>query len=73
MTAQAGRIPDPLLDGGEEEFDRSLRPRRLAEFVGQEAVKEQLSIFMEAARARIRSASIWRRSRWSGRPPGPGC
>ena len=52
MSAPAGRIPDPLLDSGEEEFDRTLRPRRLAEFVGHEAVKEQLSIFMEAARAR---------------------
>jgi Holliday junction DNA helicase RuvB len=46
------RIPDAFLAPGEEEFDRSLRPRSLAEFVGQEAVKEQLGIFMEAARAR---------------------
>ena len=45
-------MPDPLLAPGEEELDRTLRPRRLAEFVGQEAVKEQLSIFLEAARAR---------------------
>ena len=46
------RIPDSLLAPGEEELDRTLRPRRLAEFVGQEAIKEQLSIFLEAARAR---------------------
>ena len=36
----------------EEEFDRSLRPRRLDDFVGQERVKEQLAIALEAARAR---------------------
>ncbi len=53
MSAEAGpRIPDAFLAPGEEEFDRSLRPRTLSEFVGQEQVKEQLTIFLEAARAR---------------------
>ncbi|MEW5932193.1 MAG: Holliday junction branch migration DNA helicase RuvB [Bacillota bacterium] len=33
-------------------FEQSLRPRTLAEFVGQEAVKERLAIFLEACRAR---------------------
>jgi Holliday junction DNA helicase RuvB len=36
----------------DEELDRSLRPRRLEDFVGQPAVKEQLAVFVEAARAR---------------------
>src|SRR3954454_15267121 len=36
----------------EGELDQSLRPRRLSEFVGQARVKEQLEIFIEAARAR---------------------
>ncbi len=36
----------------EEEIDRSLRPRRLADFVGQQGVRDQLAIFIEAARAR---------------------
>jgi Holliday junction DNA helicase RuvB len=39
-------------DGGEEDFERSLRPRTLADFVGQERVKEQLDIALEAAKAR---------------------
>jgi holliday junction DNA helicase RuvB len=39
-------------EGGEEELERSLRPRRLADFVGQERMKEQLSIALAAARAR---------------------
>jgi Holliday junction DNA helicase RuvB len=36
----------------DEDLDRSLRPRRLADFVGQQAVKDQLAVFIEAARAR---------------------
>jgi Holliday junction DNA helicase RuvB len=36
----------------EEELERSLRPRRLADFVGQERVKEQLTIALEATRSR---------------------
>jgi holliday junction DNA helicase RuvB len=36
----------------DEELDRSLRPRRLADFVGQQAVKDQLSVFIEAAKQR---------------------
>jgi Holliday junction DNA helicase RuvB len=46
------RLPDALVAPGEEEFDRTLRPRSLAEFVGQTQLKEQLSIFLEAAKAR---------------------
>jgi holliday junction DNA helicase RuvB len=41
-----------LEDGAEEELESSLRPRRLAEFVGQERVKEQLDVALAAARAR---------------------
>ncbi len=41
-----------LVDGGEDELERSLRPCRLDEFVGQERVKEQLRVALEAARAR---------------------
>jgi len=42
----------PVLQEGDEEIERSLRPRRLDEFVGQERVKEQLDIALEAARGR---------------------
>ena len=53
MSAEAGpRLPDAFLAPGEEEFDRSLRPKDLSEFIGQEQIKEQLAIFLEAARAR---------------------
>jgi Holliday junction DNA helicase RuvB len=42
----------PVLADAEEELERSLRPRTLSDFVGQERVKEQLSIALEAAKAR---------------------
>jgi Holliday junction DNA helicase RuvB len=38
--------------GAEDELDRSLRPRRLDDFIGQEGVKQQLGIFLEAAQQR---------------------
>ncbi len=43
--------PD-LRDDDEEVVEQSLRPRSLDEFVGQERVKEQLSIALAAAKAR---------------------
>jgi len=39
--------------GGEDRaFDRAIRPRRLAEYVGQPTVREQMDIFITAARNR---------------------
>jgi len=38
--------------GPDEELDRSLRPKRLSDFVGQPPVKDQLAVFIEAARGR---------------------
>jgi holliday junction DNA helicase RuvB len=48
---QAERIQTPYLTP-EDELDRSLRPRALDEFVGQHALREQLAVAIEAARAR---------------------
>ncbi|HEX6787775.1 MAG TPA: Holliday junction branch migration DNA helicase RuvB [Gaiellaceae bacterium] len=42
----------PVLHDDEEDVERSLRPRSLDEFVGQERVKEQLEIALTAAKAR---------------------
>jgi Holliday junction DNA helicase RuvB len=39
-------------DSGEEELERSLRPQSLADFVGQERVKEQLAVALDAAKGR---------------------
>ena len=46
------RLQDPTDVSGEDEFDRSLRPKTLASFVGQPAVKEKLGIFLQAAKQR---------------------
>ena len=43
---------NPEVREDEDELERSLRPRRLDEFVGQERVKEQLAIALDAAKAR---------------------
>ncbi|MDX6666729.1 MAG: holliday junction helicase RuvB [Solirubrobacteraceae bacterium] len=51
MSEELPRIqtPDAL---AEDDFERSLRPRRLDEFVGQEPVKAQLAVSLEAAASR---------------------
>jgi Holliday junction DNA helicase RuvB len=46
------RIQTPGPVGLEDELDVTLRPRRLSEFVGQDTLKEQLAIAVEAAGAR---------------------
>ena len=47
------RLIRPVVASEEErEFDRALRPRTLGEFVGQDRIKEQLSLLIEGARNR---------------------
>ncbi len=50
--SEAARLTAGNLAADDDEFDGSLRPRDLSEFVGQERVREQLAISLEAARAR---------------------
>jgi Holliday junction DNA helicase RuvB len=51
-TPGVERIQAAPVYTGDDELDRSLRPRRLEDFVGQRAVKDQLAVFIEAAKAR---------------------
>jgi Holliday junction DNA helicase RuvB len=46
------RVHDARADKPDEDLDRSLRPRKLSDFVNQVQVTEQLAIFIEAARGR---------------------
>ena len=39
-------------DRGDEAVDRAIRPRRLADYIGQRVVREQMEIFLAAARGR---------------------
>ncbi len=45
------RFVDPSpTDNIEESFERALRPKELNEYIGQEKIREQLSIFIDAAK-----------------------
>src|SRR5579875_948562 len=54
MTTE--RLVSPQLSEEEQIIEGSLRPRRLAEYIGQEKIKENLSILLEAARRRKETA-----------------
>jgi Holliday junction DNA helicase RuvB len=46
------RLTDPRQGAAERELDTSLRPRRLDDFIGQAKTKENLRVFIQAARGR---------------------
>ena len=47
-----GRINDPHKEKGEESSELNLRPQWLEEYVGQSELKQRLSVFIKAAKAR---------------------
>lgn len=49
---ESDRIISPQSNPSDERFDYAIRPAMLSEYVGQGAVKEQMEIFIHAARAR---------------------
>lgn len=53
MTIETDRLiaPEPS-EQGDEQVDRAIRPRSLAEYLGQHVVREQMEIFLAAARQR---------------------
>ena len=46
------RVIDPANRREDDQVDRAIRPKALRDYVGQEQVKSQISIFIEAARQR---------------------
>lgn len=52
MSADERLIASETASPNEENIDRALRPTMLADYVGQQAVREQLHIFIEAAKRR---------------------
>ena len=53
MSALEGeRLVSAATGGAEEAIDQAIRPRALSDYIGQEQVKSQLSIFIDAARMR---------------------
>jgi holliday junction DNA helicase RuvB len=53
--AELDRLVSPLADAEERDIEGALRPKRLAEFVGQARVREQLSLILEGAMRRGRA------------------
>ena len=49
------RSTTPQQIEGEQEFDQTLRPRNFGDFVGQDKIKANVKIFIEAAKARQES------------------
>ena len=50
---ETDRLVAPQASGSREDAtDRAIRPRTLDEYIGQQAVKEQMQIFLQAARGR---------------------
>jgi len=52
MAIENDRLIAPASLPQEDALERALRPKRLADYVGQEKIRSQLSIFIEAARNR---------------------
>jgi Holliday junction DNA helicase RuvB len=52
MSKDADRLVSGRRGDDDGEFELKLRPTRLAEFIGQEKIKEQLAIALEAAKSR---------------------
>ncbi len=51
-SIERGRVVTPIAGTEDEAFDRAVRPRKIAEYIGQPRVKAQLEIFITAARQR---------------------
>ena len=52
MTDTEDRLISPTDNGNEDVVDRAIRPRRLQDYIGQQAMREQMAIFIQAARNR---------------------
>ena len=52
MAIEPDRFVSGVQDSSDAGFDRALRPVRLDEYIGQNSVKKQMSIFIEAAKNR---------------------
>jgi Holliday junction DNA helicase RuvB len=51
-ATQAERLVSGTGRGEDEAIDRAIRPKSMAEYIGQQQVKNQLGLFIEAARGR---------------------
>lgn len=52
IPLETTRLSDATADRAEEAIEATIRPRRFDEYIGQRALREQLAIYIEAARRR---------------------
>ncbi|MEY4722892.1 MAG: Holliday junction branch migration helicase RuvB [Candidatus Parcubacteria bacterium] len=52
IIEEAGTLLAPVIEPGEQAFDNTLRPKTLGDFVGQKKLRENLEIFIGAAKMR---------------------
>ncbi len=52
------RLISPALSDDDTSYDSSLRPKNFDEYIGQGKVKDNLSIFIEAAKGRSDAADV---------------
>ena len=52
---ETDRLIAPAATPADEALERALRPRHLAEYIGQEKIRGQLEVFIDAARHRRES------------------
>lgn len=69
---EADRLVSADSSGFEEAADRAIRPKLLAEYVGQPQVRSQMEIFIQAAKLRGDALDhlLMARQGW-GKPPWP--
>ena len=51
-TEQPARVRDEAPNDDERQFELTVRPTRLSEYIGQRQVKENLRVYMKAALGR---------------------
>ncbi len=69
---EADRLISAAVINDEESIDRAIRPKLLTEYVGQPHVREQMEIFIQAAKQRgdaldhvlIFGLRVWVKPRW---------
>ena len=54
------RVVTPEVTNDDSDIEVSLRPKCLAEYIGQDKAKENLAVYIEAAKRRGRSGCIHR-------------
>lgn len=52
MAEDHGLMSDHSQDDAEEQIELTLRPQRLQDYIGQEKIKHELSVYIQAAQAR---------------------